>query len=175
MMPEEKLRKADIVTSICLIFLGLAVLYGASQMPMKGTYGGVTNVWYVSPAVLPILIGVLVIVFSAGILIRAIKFGGHKNIIPYFSKKLEQLPRNIEALRITIIWILSSIYIFGLLGRTNFYLAGFLYLCPFMLLFYRPRGNSLKMKHASLISLICILLPIVIGYLFNKYLYVPLP
>jgi len=175
MMPEEKLRKADIVTAICLILLGLAVLYGASQMPMKGTYGGVTNVWYVSPAVLPILIGTLIIVFSIGVLIRAVKRGGHKEIIQYFLEKAKGLSKNIEVYRILTIWILSSIYIFILLGKINFFLASFLYLCPFMLLFYRPGGASLKVKHTAFIIFLCAIIPLGIGYLFNKYLLVPLP
>ena len=92
-----------------IILLGLAVLFGASQMPVKGTYGGVTNVWYVSPAVLPILIGILIIVFSIGIFIRAVKHGGHKEIIQFFLEKAKGLSKNNEVHRILIIWILSSI------------------------------------------------------------------
>jgi hypothetical protein len=175
MMPREKLRKADFVSGICLILLGLAVLYGASRMPMKGTYGGVSNVWYVSPAILPIMIGVLLIIFSAGILLRAVKEGGHKEIISYFWAKLKGLPGNTEIRRIFIIWVWSSVYIFVMLGRINFFLATFLYLSPLMLIFYRPGGASLKVKHVAFIIILCAILPIVVGYLFNKYLFVPLP
>jgi hypothetical protein len=175
MMPEEKLRKADIVTGICLILLGLAVLYGASRMPMTGTYGGVTNVWYVSPAVLPILIGILIILFSIGILIRAVNRGGHKDIVRFYLDKTKKLPGNIEVHRILIIWVLSFIYIFGLLGKINFFIASFLYLCPFMLLFHRPDGDALKVKDAACIISLCAILPFGIGYLFSKYLLVPLP
>ena len=175
MMPEEKLRKADIITGICLILLGLAVIYGASRMPMTGTYGGVKNVWYVSPAILPIFIGTLIIIFSIGILIRAIKRGGHKGIVRYFSEKAGGLMQNAEVRRIFMIWIWSSVYIFGLLGRINFYLASFLYLCPFMMLFYRPGGRSLQIKHYISIAFLGLVLPLGVGYLFNKYLLVPLP
>lgn len=175
MMPKEKLRKADIVTALCLILLGLAVLFGASRMPMSGTYAGVTNVWYVSPAILPILIGVLIIIFSIGVLIRAIRDGGHREIIRYFAEKTKGLSRNREVQRILIIWIWSSVYIFIMIGRINFYVASFLYLCPFMLLFYRPGRESLKLKHFALIIVLCALLPIGIGYIFYRYLLVPLP
>ena len=175
MMPEEKLRKADIITGICLILLGLAVLYGASRMPMSGTYGGVTNVWYVSPGILPILIGTLIIIFSIGILIRAMRRGGHKDIVRYFSEKARGLLQNPEVRRIFMIWIWSSVYIFGSLGRINFYLASFLYLCPFMMLFYRPDGRSLRIKHYVSIVFLSLVLPLGVGYLFNKYLLVPLP
>jgi hypothetical protein len=142
---------------------------------MKGTYGGVSNVWYVSPAILPIMIGVLLIIFSAGILLRAVKEGGHKEIISYFWAKLKGLPRNTEIRRIFIIWVWSSVYIFVMLGRINFFLATFLYLSPLMLIFYRPGGASLKVKHVAFIIILCAVLPIVVGYLFNKYLFVPLP
>ena len=175
MMPEEKLRKADIITGVCLILLGLAVLFGASRMPMTGTYGGVKNVWYVSPAVLPILIGILIIVFSIGILIRAVKRGGHKGIVRYFSEKASGLTKNAEVRRIFIIWIWSSVYIFGLLGRIDFYLASFLYLGPFMMFFYRPGGRSLQTKHYISIAFLGLVVPLGVGYLFNKYLLVPLP
>lgn len=174
-MPKEKLRKADIVAGICLILLGLGVVYGATRMPMKGTYGGVTNVWYVSPAILPILIGVLLVIFSAGILLRAIKDGGHKDIIGYFGTKAKGLPKNAEVHRILIIWAWSSVYIFILLGRINFYLASFIYLGPLMLIFYRPGGASLRLKHFVFVLVLCAVLPIVVGYLFNRYLFVPLP
>jgi hypothetical protein len=175
MMPKEKLRKADIVTSICLIILGLSVLYGASRMPMTGTYGGVTNVWYVSPAVIPILIGSLIIIFSIGILIRSIRDGGHKGIIGYFSGKMKGMSRNTEVKRIFIIWAWSSVYIFVLLGRINFYLASSMFLGPFMLMFYRPGSASLRFKHFAFILILCAILPIAVGYLFNQYLLVPLP
>ena len=50
MLDQNNLRKADVVTGICLVLLSIVVIIGALQMPIGGTYGGVDNPWYASPA-----------------------------------------------------------------------------------------------------------------------------
>ena len=56
MKDKAGLRKADFWTSILLFALGVAMIGGATTFPMKDSYGGVQNVWYVSPALFPLLV-----------------------------------------------------------------------------------------------------------------------
>jgi hypothetical protein len=53
MMDKDKLRKADIFSGSIIMLFGLWIISQALQMPMKDSWGGVQNVWYVSPALLP--------------------------------------------------------------------------------------------------------------------------
>ena len=57
MMDKDKLRKADIFSGSLIILLGLFIISQAVQMPMKDSWGGVQNVWFVSPALFPLLVG----------------------------------------------------------------------------------------------------------------------
>ena len=63
-MNKENLRKADLVTSVLIFVFGAWVLWMAFKMPMKDSFGGVMNVWYVSPALFPIFVGVALMVLG---------------------------------------------------------------------------------------------------------------
>ena len=54
MLEKEKLRKADIFSGLAIFLFGLFMVLMASEMPMKDSWGGVQNVWYVSPALFPL-------------------------------------------------------------------------------------------------------------------------
>jgi hypothetical protein len=55
------LRKADFFSSLPIILFGLFVCSQAFRMPMKDSWGGVQNVWYVSPALFPLIIGTVLV------------------------------------------------------------------------------------------------------------------
>lgn len=55
-MKKKELRKADFITSILLLLFSVWVIMETLKMPMKDTFGGVQNVWYVSPALFPLII-----------------------------------------------------------------------------------------------------------------------
>jgi hypothetical protein len=57
MMEKDKLRKADIFSGSLVVLLGLFIISQAFGMPMKDSWGGVQNVWFVSPALFPLLVG----------------------------------------------------------------------------------------------------------------------
>ena len=90
MMPPEKLRRADLLASSFLILLGAAVIVGGLGMPLSGTYGGRPIYWYTSPAFFPILLGVLLILFSLSVLGRAVRERAHAGILGFLREELEQ-------------------------------------------------------------------------------------
>jgi hypothetical protein len=73
---NKHMRGADIVIGIIFLILGILILIGSFQMPLKDSYGGVESVWYVSPALLPIIIGVVMIMLATTITLYGIKQGG---------------------------------------------------------------------------------------------------
>ena len=72
---NKHMRGADIVIGIIFIILGVLILIGAFQMPLKDSYGGVESVWYVSPALMPLIIGVVMILLAVTITMFGIKNG----------------------------------------------------------------------------------------------------
>ena len=76
MMEKTRLRSFDIVWSAVFFLLGVYILVEAFQMPLKDSYAGVDSVWYVSPALLPIIIGCAILLLSSAIFLHAFKNGG---------------------------------------------------------------------------------------------------
>ncbi len=201
MFQKEKLREADVVTSVLLIALGVAVILGALRMPLSGTYGGLPVTWYSSPAFFPLILGAALIFCCSGVLVRAWLAGGGHRLARSVKKGLSSLPRNRIAQRILLIWGVLLGYILclglhpfgGLRGLfepfggaswaaflvepegTNYVLSSFLFLALFMFLFYRPSPKGWTWRMATLVLGTCLLLAWGTGYVFTEHLYSPLP
>lgn len=134
MMETKKLRRADFYTSILLILFGLWVLFEAVQMPMKGTYGGVKNAWYVSPALLPLIIGGFVVILGVTLLLFSIRTGGAADAISSARKITVSLsPANQRFLAIVIAFVVL-VYLY--IPRVDFFLSIWLFLSYFTIAFY---------------------------------------
>ena len=82
MLEKDTLRKADIFSGAFIFLFGLFVVYQALQMPMKDTYGGVQNVWYVSPAIFPLFIGAIIALLGLALTAIALKSVGLQQLGP---------------------------------------------------------------------------------------------
>ena len=76
MIDKSKLRGADIITSILFFLLGIWIISSALKMPLRESYAGVNSVWYVSPALLPLIIGGAIILLSISIFLHGVRNGG---------------------------------------------------------------------------------------------------
>lgn len=175
MMPPEKLRKADLLTAGVLSLLGIAVVGKALTMPFGGTYGGVNNAWYVSPAMFPLLIGGLLILCSISVAAHAIREGGHRDFWRFWKDRLGGMRDNIQLRRMAVICAWTAVFAFGAMGRINFYLAGFLYLAVFMILFHRPGEGKPTWRSVTLCLTVSLFASSLTSFLFERYLLVPLP
>lgn len=140
MIEINKLRKADVFSGTLIFLLGLFIVYQAFQMPMKDSYAGVQNVWYVSPALFPLFVGSMLALL--GLLLTktalsAVGKEGIRSVIRYirssdFSDFLK-LPVTIRFYGI-VITLLS--FVFLLIPRVDFFLAAILFLLIFFFMFY---------------------------------------
>ncbi|MCX7786904.1 MAG: hypothetical protein N2442_04300 [Spirochaetes bacterium] len=135
MLDKTKLRGADFITSIGLMLFGVWILFQTFKMPMKDTYGGVINVWYVSPALFPLFIGTGIILLAINILIHAIKNGGFQAFKESLqSKKGIHLTEKGYRFLAILVPLLSLVYMN--LPRIDFFLSILLFLLFFITVFY---------------------------------------
>ena len=80
MMEKDKLRKADIFSGSIISLFGLWIISQAVKMPMKDSWGGVQNVWFVSPALFPLFVGAMIMLLGALLVRTALKEVGLKGL-----------------------------------------------------------------------------------------------
>jgi hypothetical protein len=135
MLNKTKLRGADFITSIGLIAFGIWILFQTFQMPMKDTYGGVTNVWYVSPALFPLFIGAGIILLALNILIHALKTGGFQVFKEFLQTGIGiHLSEKGYRFLAILVPLLSLVYMN--LSQIDFFLSILLFLLFFITVFY---------------------------------------
>lgn len=140
MLEKDKLRKADIFSGGITFLFGLWIVSQGLKMPMKGSWGGVQNVWFVSPALFPLFIGA-VIMLLGGVLTRtAIKTVGGKQfgeVLRWlFSAEFWNFLKLSENIRFYAITILFCNYVFIQISRIDFFICSILFLMASISLFY---------------------------------------
>jgi hypothetical protein len=134
MNENEKLRRADFVTGIILILFGLFILSQALQMPMKDTYGGVTNVWYVSPALMPMIVSITILIMSSMLLVHSVRTGGARFFFETVSHYRFGVSDGGFRFLSILLAIVSFVYLF--IPRVDFFLDITLFLLYFVAIFY---------------------------------------
>jgi hypothetical protein len=142
-MEKVEMRKKDFITSVILIAFGIfMILYSVVEIPMKDSFGGVMNVWYVSPGLFPICIGVLIIIMGIILCHRAVKDGGAKKFFEDLShQKKDSSGKTLRFLGILLV-ILAYVYLY--IPRIDYFLSTVLCLMVFISLFYLDRPGFLK-------------------------------
>jgi hypothetical protein len=137
------MRKKDFITSLILIAFGIfMILYTITYVPMKDSFGGVMNVWYVSPGLFPICIGGLIIIMGIILCNRAIKDGGAKKFFEDLShRKKDSSGKTLRFLGILLV-IVAYVYLY--IPRIDYFLSTMLCLAVFISLFYLDRPDLLK-------------------------------
>ncbi len=136
----SKKRKADFFTGLLILFISIAMLFESFTFPMTDSYGGVQNVWYVSPALLPILVSSLLILLSLILIKRSITDGGFKQAIEDFPK-LTQTIRSEGSRRFFIICCYLIAYVYGVIPYVDFFIGSMVFLLAFILPFYLDRSE----------------------------------
>ena len=142
------MRKADIYSGAAICLFGLWIILQALKMPMKDSWGGVQNVWYVSPAIFPLFVGAMIMLLGALLCRTALKMVGFKafgeTVRWLLSKALLQFLNSIGNLRFYTIVVLFLSFVFLTIPRIDFFISAVLFLVVFITSFYFDDAMLLK-------------------------------
>ncbi|CAB1059161.1 hypothetical protein D1BOALGB6SA_3919 [Olavius sp. associated proteobacterium Delta 1] len=148
MLDKENLRKADVYSGAIICLFGLWIILQALKMPMKDSWGGVQNVWYVSPAIFPLFIGCMIMLLGGLLCRTALKMIGIKafaDTVRWLSSKaLLQFFNSVPNLRFYSIVVLFLSFVFLNIPRIDFFLSAVLFLTVFITSFYFDDAALLK-------------------------------
>jgi hypothetical protein len=140
MLETDKLRKADIFSGTTISLFGLWVVGQALKMPMKDSWGGVQNVWFVSPALFPLFVGGIITVLGIALVVNALKtvgVAGLKDTLGWLiSPELTRFLKSEAMIRFHAIVVLLFSFVFLNISRIDFFLCSVLFLCAFITMFY---------------------------------------
>jgi hypothetical protein len=142
-MEKVEMRKKDFITSLILIVFGIfMILYTVTEIPMKDSWGGVMNVWFVSPGLFPVWIGFLIIIMGIVLCQKAIKDGGAKKFFEDLAWKRKGSTG--KTLRFVGILLVIVAYVYLYIPRIDYFLSTMLCLMVFISFFYLERAGFLK-------------------------------
>jgi hypothetical protein len=140
MIETDKLRKADVFSGTVILSLGLFIIYQAFQMPMKDSYAGVQNVWYVSPALFPLLVGSMLALLGLLLVKTAVSSVGKDGVISVFkflgSSDFVDFLKLPVTIRYYGIVINLLVFVFLLIPNIDFFVGSILFLLTFFFMFY---------------------------------------
>lgn len=148
MLEKEKLRSADVFSGAAIFLFGLWIISQAFRMPMKDSWGGVMNVWYVSPALFPLFIGGTLALLGLILLrigLKAVGFGQFNTTLRWlFSRHLLWFLMDESTMRYYAIVVLFLTLVFLNLPRIDFFISAVLFLSAFITMFYSYDDALLK-------------------------------
>ena len=129
-MKPENMPRADFVTSILLMVFGIWIVVHSLQMPR---FENLEANPFSVPGIVPGLLGGVIFILSLVVFLRSLKQNGHRlgmnaTVIANFTKDA-----SMQRMLITI--LICSLYGLGMIGRLNYYVATFVFVLAFLLLF----------------------------------------
>jgi len=147
----RRLRQADVVSGVVLAIVAAAMVAKALTFPLEGTYAGVKNAWYVSPALLPLIIGGMLFVLAVGLAGNGVREARRLSATGrLFGAETSASAARGGALLITS---LLACFIVGLVPRADFVIATALYLLVFMGVY------SIKSRAGCALLIACLAVP----------------
>ncbi len=144
MMDDKKLRGADLVTSILFFVLGIWILIESFKMPLKDSYAGVESVWYVSPALMPLIIGTAIILLAIVIFIHGLRHGGKEALAAiWVSRKGKKLLSDANIRYASVLLPLIAM-VYMNLKMVDFFLTLVLYLGFTITVFYIDDAHFMR-------------------------------
>ncbi|MFC3122741.1 hypothetical protein [Agaribacter flavus] len=139
--PEQfKQRQYDFKFVVVLFVVLLILVKLTLSFPMTGSYGGVENQWYVSPALFPLILLTALFLCCIALLTNALKYHGYQHFFEpstWFGNRLEAGVID----RWLIICLLIS-YVYILIPSADFYLATCVFVLTLTSTFYLKLHSS---------------------------------
>ena len=158
------MSKADFVTGLAFVALGLAALVGALAMPRFESLGANP---YTVPGIVPGLLGVVIAVLGAVLVLRAARAGGWR--LGLDAAAFRGLAASPDARRFGIALALTVGYAGGLIGLVPFWLATGIFVFAFIAAFEWPlRSNRRRLLVTAAVqaALVSAAVSLVFRYVF---------
>jgi hypothetical protein len=139
-----RMRRADFWTSLVLFGLALGMIRSALTMPLRESFAGVQNVWYVSPALFPLLIAGGLLLLATALLRNAIRTGGARAALAALGRR-SAADATPTARMLAAIALIAG-YVYGLIPRVDYLVATALFLQVFIGAFYLGRRDLLWLQ-----------------------------
>ena len=134
---KKRLRGIDFWCGVAVMLFGAFVVFEGFGMPLEDSWGGVQNVWYVSPALSPIFVGIGLILL--GILLCSIglrEAGGAEIRRVLRSALAADTLLSLPLQRFVAAAAIPAAYIYVLIPRIDFCIASLFFLWSYMMLFH---------------------------------------
>ena len=140
--PRGRDRTADFWTSLVLLVLAAAMIGGALQFPLRGTYAGVRNAWYVSPALLPLMVATCLAVLALALLHTAVRAGAARTAF-------ERSGTATGRLDVALIVGLIAAFVFCFVPRIDFIVSATFFLLAFTISFHLDHAAMARLVLAA--------------------------
>lgn len=130
-MNGSGMPRADFVTSLVLIAFGAAMLWASLEMP-RFEQRNINP--YSIPGIVPGILAGVNLILAAILLVRSITRSGHRLGGSHWREAL----LNDGSKRLATAFVLTVVYAVGLVGVVPFWLATFLFVAAFILIFEWP-------------------------------------
>lgn len=146
-MEDRNMPKADFVTAIILMAFGAWIVVHAIHMPRFKEFGA--NPFSV-PGIVPGILGTIIMVLSLMVFIRSIRRKGYR--LGINGAVVRSTLRDPSFKRMAVTCLICVTYGLGMVGYINYYLATFLYVFMFLILFQLNRSKSILVQHRMIIG-----------------------
>lgn len=169
-MKPENMPKADFVASILLMLFSIWIIAHSLQMPRFEDVGA--NPFSV-PGIVPGVLGTVVFFLSLAVFVRALRQKGYRLRIDRAT--LVKFLADPSTRRMLLTTVLCVIYGLAMIGHMNYYLATFVFVMSFMLLF-QYRSSAASHRRLLLTALVqAALTATIVGVIFRYLFLVDLP
>lgn len=143
-MDKSKLRGADLITGFLFFVLGVWILFESFQMPLKDSYAGVNSTWFVSPALMPLIIGVAIILLAITIFMHGMKHGGKDALAVIWASRKGKKLLSDGNIRYTSVLFPLITMVYMNLTMVDFFLTLVLYLGFTITVFYIDDSDFMR-------------------------------
>jgi putative tricarboxylic transport membrane protein len=161
---------ADFITGLVLILLGVAVVWASLDMPRFEERNANP---YTAPGLVPGLLGAIILALGAILFVRAARAGGWRLAWP--AAQHSSGDPGVRRLALSI--ALCLVYAGGLVGTLPFWLATFLFITAFVILFEWPlaAGRAERARRLAFAPMLAAVIAVGVTVLFQYVFLVRLP
>lgn len=160
------LVRADLVAGLVFVVLGLGTLVLSLDMPRFSERN--INPFTV-PGLVPGALGLIIAALGALLAIRSLRAGGLIS-----RPATEPISRDV-ARQVGLTLVLTLGYAGGLVGRLPFWLATFLFVLAFVVLFEWRKNHQTSVRRLAMAGLYAVILSAAVTYVFQEVFLVRLP